>query len=471
MRFPVRDMIRFLRRTFTRAAGGGFTTGPPKVEGELAGDETFDAQLKRIADHRQEAVTPLVAGSLQLVKLASLRDELGGNWPGFAERWDVIAGEEIQKELGPLGFFRSHDDNTFLMCFADLSVAEAKAKAARTSQRIRARLIAEMPQASGRISIDRFVGEVDGQALLNSEMSPGDALVSSLSRIRQEAEEASRLGRVASVRDVRMLFQPMWDVRRSRSAMNRCLLDPFSGNAAMTHLQSLSERDELADAVAHLDCLVFTKAIQVLHNALALRGAKPKLIIPVHFSTLSGAGSPHDYLALLEMMPARYQRYLALEIHSVPASSEVFELLDVLDRVEPCVRRAVLQLTPRDPRIGTAMDSILWGLSIDLSRWKDSPAILQNWLPGFSQEAGEKGLKTIAHGANSLGIAQAARHASFDYICGSAIHLTSDAPKTPTFLNPLAGWEQMGGGVTRRGSAPAGQADMPRRSDKRGPDM
>jgi hypothetical protein len=404
-----------------------------------------------MADHRQDTVTPLVAGSLQLVKLDGLRNELGGSWPGFAGRWDVIASEEIQKELGPFDFFRRHDDSTFLLCFADLSITEAKAKAARTSQRIRGRLIAEMPQASGRISVDRFVGEVDGQSLLGSDLSPGDALISSLNRIRQEADEASRLGRVASFRDVRVLFQPMWDVPRSRSAMNRCLLDPLSGNAAMAHLQSLSERDELADAVAHLDCLLFTKAMQCLHVALALRGAKPKLIVPVHFSTLNGAGSPRDYVALLEMMPAHYQRHLALEIHGVPASSEVFELLDVLDRVEPCVRRVILQLSPRDPRIGTAMDSILWGLSIDLSRWKDSPAILQNWLPDFSQEAGDKGLKTIAHGANSLGMAQAARHASFDYICGSAIHLTSDAPKPPAFLNPLAGWEQMGGGVTRRG--------------------
>jgi hypothetical protein len=70
--------------------------------------------------------------------------------------------------------------------------------------------------------------------------------------------------------------------------MNRCLLDPLSGNAAMAHLESLSERDELADAVAHLDCLLFTKAMQCLHVALALRGAKPKLIVPVHFSTLNG---------------------------------------------------------------------------------------------------------------------------------------------------------------------------------------
>lgn len=349
MRSPVRDIIRSLRRTFIRAVRGGLTTSLPNAEGELTGDETFDAQMKRMADNRQDPVTPLVAGSLQLVELAGLRDELGGNWRGFAERWDVIATEEIQKELGPFDFFRSHDDSTFLVCFADLSIAEAKAKAARTSQRIRARLIAEMPQTSGRISVDRFVGEVDGQALLSTKMSPADALVSALSRIRHEADEVSRLGRAASVRDVRVLFQPMWDVRRSRSAMNRCLLDPFSGNTAMAHLQSLSERDDLADAVAHLDCLLFTKAMQVLHNALAVRGAKPKLIVPVHFSTLNGASSPRDYLALLQMVPTHYQRYLALEIHGVPASSEVFELLDVLDRVEPCVRRAIR--CAKDPHV------------------------------------------------------------------------------------------------------------------------
>ncbi|WP_299644818.1 hypothetical protein [Devosia sp.] len=444
-------MIRSFVRALTGLGRSSLAADHSEVGDEIPTVEAFDTQLRRMANHRQDTTTPLVAGSLQLVTLASLKDELGGSWPGFAERWRLIAGEEIQKELGPFDFFTNQDDSTFVVCFADLSVTEARAKAARTSQRIRTRLISEMPHASGRISVDRFVGEIDGGTVLDNGVPPAEALVSSLMKIRREADEASRLQRVASLREVRVLFQPAWDVRRSRSDMNRCLLHPLSGSAAMAQLQALTDKEELVDAVAHLDCLLFAGAMQCLHSALAQRGAKPDLVVPVHFSTLSGAGSSQDeYLVLLEMIPAHYQRYLSLEIHGVPASAEVFELLDVLDRVEPSVRRALLQLSPRDPRVGTHMDSVLWGLSIDLSKWRDSPAILQSWLPSYSRETTSKGLKTVAHGANSLGMAQAARNAGFDYICGSAIHLTSDAPKAPTFLNPLIGWELVSGEGKRR---------------------
>jgi hypothetical protein len=54
-------------------------------------------------------------------------------------------------------------------------------------------------------------------------------------------------------------------------------------------------------------------------------------------------------------------------------------------------------------------------------------------------------MRSIAHGADTLGMAQAARSAGFSFIGGSAIHLTSDAPKPPVFLNPLLGWEQVTG--------------------------
>jgi hypothetical protein len=91
------------------------------------------------------------------------------------------------------------------------------------------------------------------------------------------------------------------------------------------------------------------------------------------------------------------------------------------------------------------MDSVLWGLSVDLSKWRDKPAALPTWLPHFVRAATEKGMKSIAHGADSLGVAEAARSAGFNFIGGSAIHLTADAPKPPAFLNPLVGWEQVAG--------------------------
>jgi hypothetical protein len=407
----------------------------------------FDDQLEAIAQNRT-ASTPMVAGSIQLVTLSGLREELGSMWPALAKRGFDIAAEEIKRELEPADLFRPHEDNTFLVCFANLSMAEAKAKAARISQRIRSRLIAEVPQASGRILVDRFVTEVDGQSVLGGGQPVADALQGSLMRIRSEAAQNAKLGRESFLRDVRVLFQPIWHVRRSRSSMNRCLLDPISGSTTIAHLETLSSSHEATEAIARIDCLLLTKSLEGLHDALSHHAGRAEVLVPVHFSTLYDASSDSNYLDLLEMLPAQYRSHVALEIHGVPASAEVLEVLDILDRLQPFAAKVILQMSPLDPRLGAMMDSVLWGLSVDLSRWRDNLAMLPTWLPSFVRAATEKGLKSVAHGADSLGLAEAARGGGFNFISGSAIHLTSDTPKPPAFLNPLLGWEQ----VSRRQS-------------------
>jgi hypothetical protein len=320
-----------------------------------------------------------------------------------------------------------------------------------------------VPQASGRILVDRFVGEVDGQSVLGGSQPLAHALHSSLMRIRSEAAQSAHLGRAAFLRDVRVLFQPIWHVGRSRSSMNRCLLDPISGSTTIAHLESLSSSHEAAEAVARIDCLLLTKSLEGLHQVLTNQVLRPELLVPVHFSTLNDASSDSDYLDLLEMLPAQYRSFVALEIHGVSASAEIVELLDILDRLQPFVGKVILQMSPLDPRLGTMMDSVLWGLSLDLSRWRDNPAVLSSWLPRFVQEATGKGLRSLAHGADSFGMAQAARSAGCNFIGGSAIHLTSDTPKPPAFLNPLVGWEQVSGRSSAWSVRPtAGGLPLPR---------
>ena len=47
------------------------------------------------------------------------------------------------------------------------------------------------------------------------------------------------------------------------------------------------------------------------------------------------------------------------------------------------------------------------------------------------------GLLTMAHGANTTGLALAAVDRGFNYISGTAIHLSQDTPRAPSRLHPL----------------------------------
>jgi hypothetical protein len=105
------------------------------------------------------------------------------------------------------------------------------------------------------------------------------------------------------------------------------------------------------------------------------------------------------------------------------------ELVDVLASVQVHVDHIVLQLPVLDASLALPLRGVLHGISVDLRARSERPPFLQQRLARFAGLARQMGLKSLATGANSLGLARAARGSGFDYVAGTAIHLTEPDPK------------------------------------------
>lgn len=432
-----------------RALTGRDEELPSRIERSTGGRESTtpsqsnDLELQQVLENNLGSDRLLVAGTIQLVSMGGIKEELGSAWPDLSDRARHIAEQEIRKDLSPHYVYRPVGDDTFVLCFADADRSKAEATSAILSERIRARLRNEMPELQGRIGVDEFMTEVDSRSILGGDLPVGDALFAALMKVRAEADRAATKYQSEYLQDVRIIFQPVWDVAGARSSFNRCLLGPLSSENVFAHLESITDRHELADAVAQLDCLLLTRGLESLHRALQSQTAKPSIIIPVQFATLGNGDAAARYFRLLQLLPPQYRGFAGLEVQCLPALADPLELLDAIELVKPHVATVLLKLPPEDIRIGAAMKSVLWGLSLDLGGWGDNGGDVRNFMLDFVKKARGKGLRTLAYGANTFGLAQAARDAGFDLIGGSAIHLNADAPKPPAPLNPQLAISEM----------------------------
>ncbi|MFM9644427.1 hypothetical protein, partial [Streptomyces turgidiscabies] len=77
----------------------------------------------------QPAPRSLVAGSLKLVGLNEIRDSLGDRWPVLADRARRAAAEIVERSLAATDTFSLNGEDCFVICFAELTEAEAVVKA------------------------------------------------------------------------------------------------------------------------------------------------------------------------------------------------------------------------------------------------------------------------------------------------------------------------------------------------------
>jgi hypothetical protein len=158
--------------------------------------------------------------------------------------------------------------------------------------------------------------------------------------------------------------------------------------------------------------------------------------VPVHFQTLEQRNWRSDYLRMAAMLPAEYRKSIQLEILGLPAgvSAPVLEsYVNLLDMVSPWV---VLQLSLQTALPGGLGTLGLAGFSFNFAEFAMLRG-LNKALAALVHSAESEGLASYAVGVNTIGQAETARDAGFAYIGGSAIHATSNEPRTPVRFAPL----------------------------------
>lgn len=393
-------------------------TEQPVAQQEKDQGAQFDEKLALLLQSRRN----LLAGSLELIGLEEIRGALGDKWELLAKRVISLAESELRRSLDPSDSFRRHGDASFLIHFDGLDKPAAEEKTRRTAARIKAALIEQIPDVAEAIAIRPFVADVSTSGLGQVGTSLSDALFSRLVRMRMDAMDELRQRRHSLRRDVSVLFSPVWHKQKEITILNRCLVDLSYYRTLSAQLHELSDPDEIEDLTAEVDYLVLTKSIEALHNQRQT-GRPAVLLLPIDFATIHNPKSAKEYARLLEVLPGAYRKQIVLEVRNIDIEVGVDEIYESIAQIADLVRAWVVELSTDDSRITDLLAKGVWAISTTLSAEEvGMDRLLVAQLQRFTELCGN-GAHTLASGANTIGLAQAAYHAGFTLIEGTAIHL------------------------------------------------
>lgn len=402
----------------------------------LAGAVEQAREVRDLIGRLEEQNVPdVMAGCVQLLGLDQIKERLGRHWAEVADKALLIAQTALDEHLSPGDIYRIVDDASFQICFESADEAFANFQVKRISDYIEGRMAAELGSAENELSVRTLVSPVPC-ARIRDASDPLSALYTSLLEIR-EAVSTRAMSRhsIPALRYAGALFQPLWS-NRDLGTKNRCLLDTLAGAAASKHIEEIEELEDLVGALANLDCVLFAKSIEGLHQALG-DTKRATIIIPVHFQTL--ALEQQEFFDMAATLPLPYRRFVLLDLIGVPTATTGRELLKALKMARTITDRIVLQMSPADHRMDQNVRGLIWGASINLSELDGEDPHVAQELTRFALTAAEHGLHSFAFGANTMGKAAIVVEAGFDNIGGAAVANTVPIPRPHAHFKPLFG--------------------------------
>jgi hypothetical protein len=368
-----------------------------------------------------------MAGCVMVLGLDAVEARLGPRWEVVADKAVLIAQEVLDQHLSGGDIYRQVGEATFQICFETNDESYARFQVNRISAAIESAL--KRVGAGEELSVDTFVAPVRSERIRGAK-DPLSVLYSNLLEIREAVNARSvRQHSIPALRYAGALFQPLWSNRDFGRTKNRCVLDTLAGAAAAKHLEEIQELDDLVEALANIDCVIFAKSIEGLHHALS-DVKRATIVIPVHFQTL--VTQQQDYMELAQTLPLQYRRFVLLDVIGVPTAATTREMLRAAQTGRTITDRIVLQLSPSDHRLNDKIKTLLWGVSISLNELDIEDSQIARDLARFALLASEDGLYSFSYGANTIAKAASVVEAGFDYVGGSAVHNTVPVPRPHT---------------------------------------
>lgn len=257
-----------------------------------------------------------------------------------------------------------------------------------------------------------------------------------MGHLNREAEQATQASRRKLIRDFNVVYAPIWSSKDSTTGMNRCVLDLLPGCSSLSQFRAIADPDQMTHTLADLDLLVITRAVEAMHD-LHRRGDSISLVAPISYQTLEFDNERGELLNLLLAIPFKYTDSLILEITAVPKKIDCDTVVSAFRKLAPFAPRLVIEVNGRSDLVGPQFAGLVWGASWNLYGLDPSTLTSMGAVQEQIKRARTCGLETLAHGANTLGLAHAATEAGFDHVDGPAVQLYSTTPCAPIRLNPV----------------------------------
>jgi hypothetical protein len=261
-------------------------------------------------------------------------------------------------------------------------------------------------------------------------------LLEILRKVRDDMERTAKEHRSKVIRSFNAHYFPAISPTKGRIVFNTCAANVAFAFPSLATFRAMAEPAQYRETLFRLDLKLLVSAVEALHLSSKQRGCCP-LLVPVHLESLRDRGARDEFFRLLAAIPEKYGRFILLEITGATTAADCLDLMFIAPELRQRVNRLVLEIGLELVE-ALALDRIpIWGISTSLQGRTSIERELPTLLRRYVRWAGEAGLTTIGHGANSLGLALLAQKAGFHAIDGPAVYASSSQPKPSFPVAPL----------------------------------
>jgi len=292
---------------------------------------------------RHGSPAAIVAGKVQLVGLADVREKLGERWGEVSTNVLALAEHILRRHIGPKDSCHRTADDGFLVCFAELGEAEAQIKAQTIAEEIRSTLTGVAPEmASARV--EGFAAKV---SIETSESGSDEAIIQALegrlTRERKRLEGGALDALRSGLANAQILFQ------RVRTDTNQ--IAPFTMvrlpkplEFALDTLRALGRPDYGLEA----ELLLLTGAAERLLSELTANRTDV-ILVPVRMSTLLQRRDAERWLQIARSMALPGKRRLIVEITELSRDTARSRMTDLVMMISSLCRAVAYELPVPDP--------------------------------------------------------------------------------------------------------------------------
>lgn len=388
----------------------------------------LNANPSRPFGEMRAANSPTVmAGSIQLLGLAEIKQEWGARWSAVADIACRIAEQTIQRHISAEDAYQRHGEEAFVLCFASSDKARAEAKTRTIAEEISTLLARQTPQIN--LQVDQTVAEVEWADIDNGGAeSIADQIARELRQVRERAEAAAQAWRSKLMCTAAIRFGPILHPPRRTITGYRAMLNEETGTHAMQRLAGVTTPEELRSTLHELDCLIVGRAIKALDRLLHA-GGMAHMLVPVNYNSLSNRVAREKYLNLCRDIPQYYKNFLLFEVYGAAHGTPVSRLVEIALALKPYGRGVLVELPDSSRQLPERASACLLGVSVDAKSLPRNVGEATTALTRLVSTATALNLKVFVHGVDTLGILKAAQKAGADYVDGHAVALPMAEPK------------------------------------------
>lgn len=383
---------------------------------------------RSFGDMRTATSPTVMAGSIQFLGMEEIKQRLGTGWSAVSDIAFRIAEQTIQRHISSEDSYQRHGGETFVLCFASPDKAHAQAKTRAIAEELATLLAQQTPQIP--LQVDHTVAEVEWNDIdKGGGESIADLIARELHQVRERAESSARAWRAELLRTAGICFGPIWHPAGHIVTSYRTMLNEQTGTHALQRLGGVSTPEELKSTLHELDCLIVGRAIKALDQLLHT-GGMAQMLVSVNFNSLSTRATREKYLNLCRDIPRHYKRFLVFELRGAPNGTPVSRLVEIALALKPYGQGVLVELPGNGGQIQELASVGLFGLAVDAKSLPRNVGQATSVLARLVSGATALNLKVFVHGADTVGVLDAAQKARADYVDGRAVALPMADPKT-----------------------------------------